>query len=119
MISEKIKAIQFMLEQDVYDKLRYYALIKWQTNNNCAIGSIPYTPGFKPSATLHIYAKKNNIIETSLTLSKNYSNYYKSQYTIERIFVKEIINKNPHIKVKLSNNHIAIANNTIKSALNL
>lgn len=107
MLSEKVKASQFMLEQDVYDKLRYYALIEWQKNNDCVPRSI------------YIYAKKNNIVETSLTLSKNYSNYYKSQYTIEKIFVKEIINKNPHIKVKLTNNHIAIANNTIKSALNL
>lgn len=78
-----IQQIQNALIEDVRNNLRYYVELKWADN----MGSI------------HFYTKKHKILETALKLSMNYTNYYKREYKIGQIIIKEIDNKNPHIKI--------------------
>jgi hypothetical protein len=49
--------------------------------------------------SIHFYTKKDQILETALNLSMNYTNYYKKEYKIGQIIIKDIDNKNPHIKI--------------------
>jgi len=78
-----IQQIQNALIEDVRNNLRYYVELKWADN----MGSI------------YIYTKKDQILETALKLSMNYTNYYKREYKIGQIIIKDIDNKNPHIKI--------------------
>ncbi len=78
-----IQQIQNALIEDVRNNLRYYVELKWADS----VGSI------------HFYTKKDQILETALNLSMNYTNYYKKEYKIGQIIIKDIDNKNPHIKI--------------------
>lgn len=78
-----VQQMQNALIEDVHNKLSYYIELKWANN----MGSI------------HIYTKKSKLFQTVLVLSNNYTNYWKKEYKIGQIIVKEIKNKNPHIRL--------------------
>lgn len=85
MISISIKQIQNNLSLDIHNNLHYYIEVKWKDN----MGSI------------HIITKKHKLLNTVSNLSENYTKYYKKEYKVESIIIKEIINKNPHIKINI------------------
>jgi len=78
-----VQKIQSILIEKVNNNLSYYIELKWTDN----MGSI------------HIYTKKHKLLQRILNLSENYTNYYKKEYKIQKIIIKQIINKNPHIKI--------------------
>lgn len=81
-----VQQIQKVLTEDVCNKLHYSIELKWSNN----LGSI------------HIYTKKDKLFEKVLELSTNYTNYWKKTYNVDKIIIKEIKNKNPHIKIKFN-----------------
>lgn len=80
-----VQQIQTSLIEDVHNNLRYYVELKWSNK----MGSI------------HFYAKKDKLFETALKMSTNYTKYWKKKYTIDKIIIKEIKNRNPHIKINI------------------
>lgn len=78
-----VQQMQTSLTNDVYSKLCYFVELKWSNR----MGSI------------HFYTKKDKLSEKSLELSTNYTKYWKENYTIDEIIIKEIKNTNPHIKI--------------------
>ena len=52
--------------------------------------------------SIHIYTKTHKLFQRILNLSKNYTNYYKKEYKTKKIIIKQIINKNPHIKININ-----------------
>ena len=41
------------------------------------------------------------VFEKALELSSNYTKYWKQKYTIDKIIIKTITNRNPHIKINI------------------
>mgnify|MGYP000028142647 CR=1 FL=1 len=80
-----VQSIQNVLAKNVRDNLTYYIEIIWDNN----MGSI------------HVCAKYNKILQTTLRISHHCSAYFKKEYTIKQIIVKDITNKNPHIIIPL------------------
>lgn len=80
-----VQQIQTSLIEDVHNNLRYYVELKWSNK----MGSI------------HFYTKKDKLFETALKISTNYTKYWKKNYTIDKIIIKEIKNRNPHIKINI------------------
>ena len=81
-----VEQMKNKLIEDVHNKLLYYVELKWSNN----MGSI------------HIYTKKYNLFEKVLELCNNYSKYWKKNYTVNKIIIKEINNRNPHIKININ-----------------
>lgn len=81
-----VQKIQSILIEKVNNNLSYYVELTWANN----MGSI------------HVYTKKHKLFQRILNLSENYTNYYKKEYKIEKIIIKQIINKNPHIKININ-----------------
>ena len=81
-----IQQIQNALIEDVNSKFRYYVELKWDNN----MGSI------------HIYTHKDKLFQTVLNLANGYNNYWKKEYIVESVIIKEVINRNPHIKINAS-----------------
>ena len=80
-----VQQIQTSIIEDVHNNLRYYVELKWSNK----MGSI------------HFYTKKAKLFETALKMSTNYTKYWKKKYTIDKIIIKEIKNRNPHIKINI------------------
>jgi hypothetical protein len=80
-----VQSIQNVLVKIIRDNLTYYIEIIWDNN----MGSI------------HVLTKYNKILQTTLRISNNCSAYFKKEYTIKQIIVKDITNKNPHIIIPL------------------
>ena len=80
-----VQQIQASLIEDVHNKLRYFVELKWCNE----MGSI------------HFYTKKDKLLEHALELSTKYTKYWKQTYTIDTIIIKEIKNRNPHIKINI------------------
>lgn len=80
-----LQQIQNTLVEDVWNKSTYYAELKLCNKME--------------SKSIHLYAKKHKLFETILELSTNYTNYYKKDFIINSVIIKEIKSKNPHIKL--------------------
>ena len=52
--------------------------------------------------SIHIYTKKHKLLQTILDLSMHHTNYWKKEYKVDKIVVKEIKNRNPHIRVNVN-----------------
>ena len=78
-----VQQIQNALMENVHNKLVYYVELKWSNK----MGSI------------HFYTKKHNLFEKAVSLSTNYTKYYKIDYQIDKIIIKKIKSNNPHIKI--------------------
>lgn len=76
-----VQSIQNVLVKNVRDNMTYYIEVHWDNN----MGSI------------HVRTKYNKILQTTLRISHHYSAYFKKEYTIKQIIVKDIKNNNPHI----------------------
>jgi len=77
-----VQQIQNTLIEDVHNNLSYYVQLKWSNGRS-----------------IHLYTKRNKLFETILDLSTNYTNYWKIDYKIDKIIIKEIKSRNPHIKI--------------------
>ncbi len=80
---ESITKIQDKLEADVHAKFWYYVEVKWAND----MGSI------------HIHTRLRNMFETIDKLSVNYTRYWEREYKPDSITIKDIQNRNPHIKL--------------------
>jgi hypothetical protein len=80
-----VQSIQNVLAKMVHDNLTYYIEIIWDNNMD----------------SIHVCTKYNKILQTTLRISHHYSAYFKKEYTIKQIIVKDIKNKNPHIIIPL------------------
>ena len=80
-----VQSIQNVLVKNVHNNLTYYIEVCWDNN----MGSI------------HVITKYNKILQTTLRISNNCSAYFKKEYNIKQIIVKDITNKNPHIIIPL------------------
>lgn len=84
-----IQKIQNDLIKDVIEKTWMFIELKWANN----MGSI------------RVYTRKCDLFQTINNLSKNYTSYWKREYKPECIIIKQIQNKNPHIKLEASIHH--------------
>jgi hypothetical protein len=78
-----VQSMQNVLIKDVQNKLCYYVEIQWDNY----MGSI------------HILVPRHAVMKTVCELLSKYSQYYRREYVVNRIVVKKITNKNPHIKI--------------------
>jgi hypothetical protein len=79
-----IEQIQNSLIENVRQHLRYSVKVK-----------------FSGGSVVPLYAKHKNLTNDILDLSTNYTRYWKKEYKIESVSIEEIVNKNPHIKIKV------------------
>jgi hypothetical protein len=77
--------MQNALTKEVHNKLSYYIEVQWDNS----MGSI------------HICVKKQDVLKTVYKIKTNYTKYYQQEYTVKRLLVKHIRNKNPHINIPL------------------
>jgi hypothetical protein len=78
-----VQSMQNVLIKDVQNKLTYYVEVQWDNY----MGSI------------HILVPRHAVMKKVCELRSRYSQYYHREYVVERIVVKHITNKNPHIKI--------------------
>ena len=71
------------LIEEVHNLKSYYIEIRWSNN----MGSV------------HVYTKKYKLMETVLNLIKYHSKYYKKEYKVKTIIIRNIKSTNPHIIV--------------------
>ena len=80
-----VQSIQNILIEEVRNNLTYYVQLKWRNN----------------MGYINIYTKKYNLLKQAVDLSTNHTRYWKKQYEIDNLIIKEIKNNNPHIKINI------------------
>jgi hypothetical protein len=86
VLSTFIQDKQNTLIQLAQSRIRLFVNIQWEHSEK----------------SINSFAIKNNLAETLSSLKLNYSNYYKEEYKIQFVTLKEIVNKNLHFKFKLT-----------------
>jgi len=84
-VMPRIQEIQNILTQKVKNNLYYFIQVNWDDNMGC----------------INVLVKKHKLFDKVLELTASYSKYYNREYKIKYITVKEIKNKNPHIKINI------------------
>jgi hypothetical protein len=79
-----VQSMQNALTKDVHNKLSYYVEIQWDKG-----------------ASIHICVKKQAVLKMVYKIKKSYTKYYQQEYTVKRLLVKDVRNKNPHINIPL------------------
>lgn len=80
-----VQSMQNALTRDVHNKLSYSIEVQWDNS----MGSI------------YICTKKQAVLKTVYKIKTNYTKYYQQEYTVKRLLVIQITNKNPHINIPL------------------